>query len=114
MQLTKEILFPAIEELKACLQLTSLMLSNIRVTKDILKDEKYKYLFSVEAVNELVNRGIPFREAYKTIGGQIADGSFSFDPGKALIHTHEGSLGNLCSPEIAAEMDKVLAKFHSA
>ena len=113
MQLTKEILFPAIEELKACLQLAGLMLSNIRIKKDILKDEKYKYLFSVEAVNELVNRGIPFREAYKTIGGQIADGSFSFDTGKALNHTHEGSLGNLCNPEIVAEMDKVLAKFHS-
>jgi argininosuccinate lyase len=112
MQLTKEILFPAIEELKACLRLTGLMLSHIRIKKDILKDEKYKYLFSVEAVNELVNRGIPFRDAYKTIGGQIADGSFSFDPGKALAHTHEGSLGNLCNPEIVGEMDKVLKKFH--
>ena len=111
MQLTKEILFPAIEELKACLQMTVLMLSNIRITKDILKDEKYKYLFSVEAVNELVNRGITFREAYKTIGNQIAKGSFSFDHTRPLSHTHEGSLGNLCNPEIVAEMNRVLAKF---
>jgi argininosuccinate lyase len=111
MQLTKEILFPAIEELKACLQMTGLMLSNIRITKNILKDDKYKYLFSVEAVNELVNQGIPFREAYKTIGNQIAGGNFSFDPTRPLQHTHEGSLGNLCNPEIMAEMDRVLAKF---
>ncbi|HZK64570.1 MAG TPA: argininosuccinate lyase [Puia sp.] len=111
MQLTKEILFPAIEELKACLQMTGLMLSNIRITKNILKDDKYKYLFSVEAVNELVNQGIPFREAYKTIGNQIAGGNFSFDSARLLQHTHEGSLGNLCNPEIMAEMERVLAKF---
>ncbi|HVY74450.1 MAG TPA: argininosuccinate lyase, partial [Puia sp.] len=111
MQLTKEILFPAIEELKACLQMAVLMLSNIRITKDILKDEKYKYLFSVEAVNELVNQGVSFREAYKTVGNQIAKGEFSFDLSRPLHHTHEGSLGNLCNPEIVAEMTRVLARF---
>ena len=71
LQLTKEILFPAIEELKACIQLTRLMLSNIEIKDDILKDSKYQYLFSVEAVNELVNKGLPFREAYKEVGNQI-------------------------------------------
>jgi argininosuccinate lyase len=111
MQLTKEILFPAIEELKACLQMAGLMLSNIRITKDILKDEKYKYLFSVEAVNELVNQGVPFREAYKTVGNQISQGNFSFDLTRPLRHTHEGSLGNLCNPEIETEMGRVLQKF---
>jgi argininosuccinate lyase len=91
--------------------MTALMLTNVRISKDILKDEKYKYLFSVEAVNELVNQGIPFREAYKTIGNQIAAGQFSFDHAQPLRHTHEGSLGNLCNPEIVQEMGAVLAKF---
>jgi argininosuccinate lyase len=112
LQLLKEHLFPAFQTLKDCIAMAALMLSNISIKEGLLADEKYKYLFSVEAVNELVNRGIPFRDAYKTIGGQIADGSFSFDPGKALAHTHEGSLGNLCNPEIVGEMDKVLKKFH--
>jgi argininosuccinate lyase len=111
MQLTKEILFPAIEDLKACIGMTVLMLSHIRIKKDILLDEKYKYLFSVEAVNELVNQGIPFREAYKTVGNQIAAGTFSFDQSKPLKHSHEGSLGNLSLPGIRDEMEKVLAKF---
>src|SRR6185503_12987854 len=90
LQLTKEILFPAIEELKACLQLATLMLSNIQIKDDTLQDEKYKYLFSVEAVNELVNKGIPFREAYQQIGNQIEKGEFKFDLSKGLHHTHEG------------------------
>jgi argininosuccinate lyase len=111
LQLTKEILFPAIEELKACIQLAKLMLSNIKVKDDILKDEKYKYLFSVEAVNELVNKGIPFREAYKQVGDQIEKGEFTFDSSQKLHHTHEGSIGNLSNDLITKSMDAVLQKF---
>lgn len=111
LQLTKEVLFPAIETLKDCLQMTRLMLSNMNVTENILDDEKYKYLFSVEAVNELVNKGIPFRDAYKQVGNDIEKGSFSFDYKKQLHHTHEGSIGNLYNDYIVAAMEKVMKKF---
>lgn len=112
LQLTKEILFPAIEELKACLQLARLMLSHIEVKDNILEDEKYKYLFSVEAVNELVNKGIPFREAYQQVGNQIEKGEFNFDFSKGLDHTHEGSIGNLQNEQIQKLMESVLQKFN--
>jgi argininosuccinate lyase len=111
LQLTKEILFPAIEEGKACLQMTCIMLSNIQVKEAILEDEKFKYLFSVEAVNELVNKGVPFRDAYRQVGNQIDKGEFHFDPKRKLHHTHEGSIGNLSNDKIAEEMEKVLRKF---
>ncbi|MEJ0083537.1 MAG: argininosuccinate lyase [Puia sp.] len=111
MQLTKEILFPAIEDLKDCINMTGLMFSHVRVQKNILQDEKYKYLFSVEAVNELASQGIPFRDAYKTVGNQINKGEFTFDQSKPLKHTHEGSLGNLNLTEISTEMENVLLKF---
>jgi len=113
LQLTKEILFPAIEEGKACMQMTRLMLSNIQVKDGILEDAKYQYLFSVEAVNELVNQGVPFREAYKQVGNQIEKGAFHFDYHQGLHHTHEGSIGNLSNDKITAEMEKVLRKFVS-
>ena len=111
MQLTKEIIFPAFTELRSCLQLMQVMLSAIKVKENILDDEKYKYLFSVEAVNDLVNRGISFRDAYKEIGNRIEKGEFSFDHSKGLHHTHEGSIGNLCNDEIKAEMEKTMKKF---
>jgi argininosuccinate lyase len=111
LQLTKEILFPGIETLKSCVQMARLMLENIEVKDHILDDEKYRYLFSVEAVNELVNKGIPFREAYQQVGNQIERGDFNFDYKKQLHHTHEGSIGNLCNDKIVEEMDKVLLKF---
>jgi len=111
LQLTKEILFPAIEEGKAGMQMMRLMLSNIQVKDSILDDEKYKYLFSVEAVNELVNKGIPFREAYRQVGNQIDKGDFHFDHRQQLHHTHAGSIGNLSNDKIVAEMEKVLKKF---
>lgn len=111
LQLTKEILFPAIETLKDCLQMTRLMLENMSVTENILDNEKYKYLFSVEAVNELVNKGIPFRDAYKQVGNDIEAGTFNFDYKKQLHHTHEGSIGNLYNDYISKAMEKVIAKF---
>jgi argininosuccinate lyase len=110
MQLTKEILFPAMEQLRSCLQMMQVMISAMEVKENILKDEKYRYLFSVEAVNALVNQGMTFREAYQSVGNQIEQGKFSFDLSKPLQHTHEGSLGNLCNAEIRLEMQKVSDK----
>jgi len=111
LQLTKEILFPAIEEIKSCMSMTKLMLSQIIIKENILEDEKYKYLFSVEAVNELVNQGVPFREAYQRIGNQIEKGDFHFDHTRNLHHTHEGSIGNLQNDAIRELMKRTLAKF---
>jgi argininosuccinate lyase len=111
LQLTKEILFPAIEELKSCLQLMQLMLSHLEVKDEILADPKYQYLFSVEAVNALVNSGTPFREAYRQVGNAIENGDFSFDVSKGLHHTHEGSIGNPGNNEIKAAFEAVLIKF---
>jgi argininosuccinate lyase len=110
LQLTKEILFPAFTNLKACLSMMHLMISNMTINDNILDDDKYKYIFSVEAVNELVNKGVPFREAYKKIGEQIEKREFSFDHSKGLHHTHEGSIGNLSNDKIIEEMEKVLKK----
>lgn len=110
LQLTKEILFPAIQDGLACLRMTRLMLDHIEVRDNILDDEKYQYLFSVEAVNQLVNRGVPFREAYRQVGDAIGKGEFRFDS-RQLHHTHEGSLGRLSNDRISEEMEKVLLKF---
>lgn len=111
LQLTKEILFPAINELRSCIEMMILMITNIEVKEDILKDEKYKYLFSVEAVNQLVNEGVTFRDAYVQVGNDINNGTFNFDYIKELNHTHEGSIGNLCNEEISDAMEKVISKF---
>jgi argininosuccinate lyase len=111
LQLTKEILFPALEEGISCLQMTRLMLSHIQIRDGILEDEEYKYLFSVEAVNQLVNEGVSFREAYRQVGNDIDKGNFHFDYRQQLHHTHEGSIGHLSNDRIMAEMQKVLSKF---
>lgn len=110
-QLTKELLFPAIEDVKSCLQMMHLMLASLEVNTGILNDDKYRFLFSVEAVNQLVNEGVPFRDAYRQVGNAIENGTFEFNPSQSLQHTHEGSIGNLCLDEIRAAMNKVLARF---
>ena len=100
LQLTKEILFPFIEDLLDCLGMARLMLSRMEVRDDILSEEKYRYIFSVEAVNELVNQGIPFREAYRQVGNQIEKGQFHFDQDKGLHHTHEVFHGHAFPQEL--------------
>ncbi len=110
MQLTKEILFPAIEDLKACLQMMQLMLSNMQVKENILDDPKYKYLFTVEAMNDLVNKGVTYRDAYRQIGNDVEAGTFAYNY-QQLKHTHEGSIGNLCNDKIVGEMEKLLLHF---
>ena len=79
-------------------------LKNIKVRTDIIEEDKYLYLFSVEEVNKLVQSGIPFRDAYKIVGKNIDEGTFN--PDKKVHHTHKGSLGNLCLDEIVAKKKK--------
>ncbi len=112
LQLLKEHVIPAFKNLNDCLQMAGLMLVNIEVKTDLLKDEKYKYLFSVEEVNKLVLQGVPFRDAYKKIGLDIEAGKFEHSGFPA--HTHEGSAGNLCNHQIQGMMEDILQKFNFA
>jgi argininosuccinate lyase len=109
MQILKEILMPAFDQIKDCLDIAHFMLSNIKVKENLLEDAKYDLLFSVENVNELVNSGVPFREAYKIIGKKIEDGNYV--PNRSLNHTLEGSIGNLCNSEIENMMNNVINGF---
>lgn len=109
-QLTKEALFPAIQSLKECLEMLQFMLQHIEVKKDIVKDAKYNYMFSVESVNQQVLEGIPFRDAYKNIGITIENQDFI--PNYEVNHTHEGSIGNLRNELIEEAFKKVISKFN--
>jgi argininosuccinate lyase len=110
LQLIKEHIIPAFQNLNDCLQMTGLMLSNIEIKKDLLQDEKYKFLFSVEEVNKLVLDGMPFRDAYKKVGAAIEAGNFTHSASPA--HTHYGSIGNLCNDKIEAMMHDIIQKFN--
>jgi argininosuccinate lyase len=107
LQLLKEHLFPALNQLRSCMDMASLMIQHMEVKKDLLEDAKYQYLFSVEEVNKLVVGGMPFRDAYKKVGLDIEKGNFTYST--QIAHVHEGSIGNLCNEEIAKEMKKVVA-----
>lgn len=113
LQLTKEILFPGIQELRSCIDMLCETLPHIQVSKMILDDARYQYLFSVEAVNELVNTGVSFRDAYRQVGNEIAKGAFTPPPFDVSLHTHQGSIGNLCLDEIRKEWQQVMAKFEN-
>jgi argininosuccinate lyase len=109
LQIIKEVFIPAFAELKDCLDMTTLMMSQLQVNEQILDDPKYDLIFSVETVNKLTLSGVPFRDAYKQVGLDIEAGNFN--PDKAIQHTHEGSIGNLCNDEILAYKNEIIGQF---
>jgi argininosuccinate lyase len=110
LQLIKEHIIPAFQNLQSCIEMTGLMISNMVVKKDLLLNKQYQFLFSVEEVNKLVLQGVPFRDAYKQIGNDIDKGNFSYTPSPS--HTHEGSIGNLQHQQVILMMDRVLSRFN--
>ena len=115
-QLLKEVLFPALEQMHDCLQMTDYMLQHIEVNTHIFEDPRYETLFTVEEVNRRARGGMPFRDAYKQVGIEVNEGRFHYNgPAPAdlkvsdLGHTHLGSIGNLCTREIKALMDSAAA-----
>lgn len=109
LQIIKEVFIPAFAELKDCLDMTTLMMSQLQVNEHILDDPKYDLIFSVETVNKFTLDGVPFRDAYKQVGLDIEAGNFN--PDKAIQHTHEGSIGNLCNDEILAYKNEIIGQF---
>ena len=109
LQLMKDIMFPATTELISCLEMADFMLSQIRVRTDILDDNLYDYIFTVEDVNALASSGMPFRDAYKKIGMEVQEGKYK--PNRKVNHTHLGSIGDLATKKIEAKMQSILSQF---
>ena len=111
MQLIKESFMPAFKELNDCIQIADYAISQIQVKENILDDEKYQYLFSVEAVNQLVLEGMSFRDAYQKVGADIQNKVFK-PAALNVSYTHEGSIGNLCNEHIVGEMNLAIENFN--
>lgn len=109
MQLIKEVLFPAIQDLKDCLFMCDFMLQKVVINQELIQKDKYRYLFSVEETNKLVLSGVPFRDAYKQVGLAIEAGDFN--PKRTVSHDHEGSIGNLSLEKVKTQMSELLAEF---
>lgn len=109
LQIIKEVFVPAFAEMRDCLEMTTMMMAQVKVNTEILTDSRYDFLFSVEEVNRLTLSGVPFRDAYKQVGLEIEAGNFK--PNKNVQHTHEGSIGNLCNDEIIQYKNQVVSGF---
>ncbi len=107
MQLTKDVVFPAIDTLQECLTMLLFALEEIKVRHNILDDAKFSELFSVEEINKLVVAGVSFRDAYKQVGNAINEGSFHAE--RKLFHVHEGSINRLCNENVKQMMNKAIS-----
>jgi len=112
LQLIKENFLPAFNDLNDCLNIAHYMFENIIIKTGVVEEDKYKYMFSVERVNELVLSGVPFRDAYKQVGAEIDTNAFKANTN--IQHSHEGSIGNLCNDYITKAMNEVLVSYNFA
>lgn len=110
LQILKEVFLPSFQELFDCISIAGFAIDNMKVNTELLGDDRYKLMFSVEDVNRLVMQGVPFRDAYKQVGLEINEGTY--EPTREVNHTHAGSIGNLCLDEIADKMVGVLESFN--
>lgn len=109
LQEIKEVFVPAFDQLVDCLEMATYIVERISVNKEILNDARYDLMFSVEEVNRLAAEGMPFRDAYKKVGLDIEAGKFV--PNKNIKHTHAGSIGRLCTEEVAEMMQQAYGAF---
>jgi len=109
-QLTKEFFMPSFDKINICLEMTNQMLQGVKINKDAINDDKYKYLFTVEQVNQFVLQGHTFRDAYRKVGDMLEANEFNYK--QELNHTHEGSMGNLCNQQIVDKMNNVFSSFN--
>lgn len=101
-QLLKENMIAAFEEVKNILEIFNFSIKQI-IVKDVNpNDEKYKFLFTVDNMNTLVENGMTYRDAYKNIGAKVENGTYKPDTSKK--HSHIGSIHNL-------SLDKIRDKF---
>ena len=113
MQLTKEIYVPAFKEITDVVRMAKAGIEQMWINRDILANDIYKYLFTVEDVNDAVAQGVPFRDAYREVGMRVQNGTYEHD-GRELNHTHEGSIGNLCLDKIRQKFERNIIDFAPA
>lgn len=113
MQLTKEIYVPAFKEITDVVRMAKAGIEQMWINRDILSNDIYKYLFTVEDVNDAVAKGVPFRDAYREVGMRVQNGTYEHD-GRELNHTHEGSIGNLCLENIRAKFERNIIDYAPA
>lgn len=109
LQIIKELFLPAFAEMEDCLKIAAHAIEFMTINNNILDDNRYDPIFSVEEVNSLASNGMPFRDAYKYVAKEIKEGNFK--PNKNIKHTHAGSIGNLCNDKISEKMSNTIAQF---
>ena len=92
-QLTKGPIISGIKELKSCIRMMIDALPKIIVSDKIINQDKYKYVYTVDTINNKVQKGESFRNAYKTLIDEIE--SDKYKKPKSVNYSHIGSIGNL-------------------
>ncbi|MDT8323581.1 MAG: argininosuccinate lyase [Bacteroidota bacterium] len=108
-QLLKESVLPSLSRLDGCLEVLRYALGHLSVNAHILDDQRYDVIFSVDAIRQRMEDGIPFRDAYRLVGAELLEGRFVRPD--AATSSHIGSPGNPGTDRIRAALAAESGRF---
>jgi argininosuccinate lyase len=106
----KVLIFPAFKTMKDCLSIMMLGLEKIEINNNIMQSSKYKYAYTVEAMQVKVMEGMTYRDAYHDIAKSVKGNNFHYS--NTPNHSHEGSINNLCTGKIKKKMKGLIGQFN--
>lgn len=92
-QLLKELMIPALSSTKEIVGLIRYCLDKIEIIRIDVSSSQYKYMYSVDTVNDYVKGGMSFRDAYRKVADEIESGNYN--PQISTEISHIGSVNNL-------------------
>ncbi|NMO17263.1 argininosuccinate lyase [Pyxidicoccus fallax] len=102
-QLLKRPTLAALTSMKDLLVVLARLVPVLQIQADAAARASDDTLYAAHHAYALVAQGQPFRDAYRQVGREIADGTFRPDRG-ALTATHLGGAGNLGLPQAREEL----------
>ena len=107
-QILKEILFRPMTQFADILDILLFAVPELQVVPGVINQPKYDAIFSVENINQLIQQGVPFRDAYQQVGRAVEAGTYV--PHRDFATTHLGSVHRPGLAELSARLAQVRAR----
>lgn len=106
MQEDKEAVFNAIDTVKQCLEVFAPMFSTMTLRKDNMRKAASKgFINATDCADYLTKKGMPFRDAYKTVGRLVSECIKADETLETLTLKDFGAISKMFAPDVYDALD---------